>query len=204
MTKPLPGWYLTNINPRGKVPAIRAPSAGYDAVIYESAICNEFLSDYSSATLQQSHDLMPQNPFLRAKIRLLNDHCETAFSKTQFTFLMNKDEAKDDELCGEMENALATYEEALVESGGPYFLGEQFTLADIHLLPFMQRLVVTLKYWKNYELPSAKFPKLLFWLDACLSRESVEISSMSDEKMIEVYKRFVEVDYDFGGLNKNN
>jgi len=197
---PKPDWYLS-INPRGKVPALRVPTADY-AVIYESAICNEFLCDYATS-LEQDHTLMPTDPFLRAKVRLLNDHCDNVFSKTQFTYLMNKDDEKEDVLCGEMESALATYEDALAESEGPFLLGT-FTLADVHVFPFVQRLVITLKHWKNYELPREKFPNLLAWHDSCLGRESVKESSMSKEKMIEVYERFVGADYKFGGLNKNN
>ena len=198
---PKPDWYL-KINPRGKVPALRVPTVDY-AVIYESAICNEFLCEYATA-LQEEQSLMPSDPFLRAKIRLLNDHCDNVFAGTQFTYLMNKDEAKDGELCAEMENALAAYEEALAGSGGPYLLGEDFTLADVHVLPFLQRLKITLQHWKAYELPKDKFPKLLCWLDACLQRESVKESSMSEEKTIEVYTRFVGADYKFGGLAHNN
>lgn len=71
----------------------------------------------------------------------------------------------------------------------------------VHVLPFLQRLVITLK--KNYELPKDKFPNLLLWLVACMSRDSVKESSMSKEKTIEVYTRFVDSDYQLGGLNKN-
>ncbi|KAL9188187.1 hypothetical protein ACHAXT_006565 [Thalassiosira profunda] len=197
---PKPDWYL-KINPRGKVPALRMPTADY-AVVYESAICNEFLCDYATA-LQEEQSLMPSDPFLRAKIRLLCDHCDNVFAGTQFTYLMNKEDQRDEELCAEMENALAAYEEALAGSGGPYLLGEDFTLADVHVLPFLQRLKITLQHWKAYELPKDKFPKLLCWLDACLQRESVRESSMSEEKTIEVYTRFVGADYKFGGLNAN-
>ena len=102
-----------------------------------------------------------------------------------------------------MEKALVAFEEALVESKGPYFLGEEFSLADLHTLPFIQRLVITLKHFKDYELPKDKFSKLLLWLDSCLDRESVKESSMTKEKTIEVYERFVGNDYKFGGLNKN-
>jgi len=197
---PKPDWYL-KINPRGKVPAIRVPTADY-AVIYESAICNEFLCDYATSR-QQKQTLLPMDPFARAKIRLLNDHCDNVFSKTQFTFLMNKDESKDEELCNEMEEALQMYEDALVESKGPYLLGEDFSIADLHLLPFIQRLTITLKHWKDYELPSEKFPKFVGWIQSCLERESVKESSMTREKTIEIYSRFVEAEYKFGGLNKN-
>ncbi|KAL3794756.1 hypothetical protein HJC23_012766 [Cyclotella cryptica] len=198
-----PDWFL-KINPRGKVPALRIPSLGYDAVLYESAICNEFLCDYASMTLCQNQNLMPpSDPLLRAKIRLWNDHCDNIFAKTQFTFLMNKDESNDASLRADMENALLMYEEILADCGGPYLLGDHFSLADIHLFPFIQRMTVTLKHWKGYELPGEKFPKLLSWFENCSKRESVKQSSMEENKIIEVYKRFVEADYKFGGLNTN-
>ena len=198
---PKPDWYL-KINPRGKVPAIRVPTADY-AVIYESAICNEFLCDYATTSMKQEQTLLPMDPFVRARIRLLNDHCDNVFSKTQFTFLMNKDDSKDEEVGREMEEALQMYEDALLDSKGPYLLGEDFTIADLHLIPFIQRLVITLKQWKSYELPTDKFPKLVEWVQSCLERDSVKESSMTREKTIEVYSRFVEADYSFGGLNKN-
>jgi Glutathione S-transferase len=95
------------------------------------------------------------------------------------------------------------YEEALEKSGGPYFLGNQFTLADLHILPFIQRLVVSLRHWKGYSLPQDKFSRLLDWFSLCLERESVKKSSMDDEKIIRVYQRFMDANYSFGGLNQN-
>jgi glutathione S-transferase len=201
--QPKPDWFL-KINPRGKVPALKVPSLGYDAVIYESAICNEFLCDYASMKLNKEHTIMPSDdPLLRAKIRLWNDYCDSIYSKTQFTFLMNKDETKDAELRNEMENALLFYEQLLSESGGPYLTGNEFSIADIHLFPFIQRMVVTLKHWKGYTLPTDKFPNTINWFESCSGRQSVKLSSMSEEKIIHVYSRFVDTDYKFGGLNKN-
>jgi glutathione S-transferase len=186
---------------RGRVPALRLPTE-HNAVIYESAICNEFLCDYATK-LQKHHTLMPADPITRAKIRLLNDHCDVVFSKTQFTYLMNKNDDINESLRAEMEDALKCYEDALVEGKGPYLMGSFFTLADLHVFPFIQRLVITLKHWKDYELPSDKFPNLLAWHDSCMTRESVKESSMTTEKTIEVYGRFVDADYKFGGLNKS-
>mmetsp|Transcript_12403 Transcript_12403/g.23246 ORF Transcript_12403/g.23246 Transcript_12403/m.23246 type:complete len:295 (+) Transcript_12403:94-978(+) len=199
--RPMPDWYL-KINPRGKVPAIRIPTCDYE-VVYESAICNEFLCDYATHVLKMHQELMPQDPMMRARIRLLNDHCDNIFSKTQFTYLMNKEKERDIQLANDMEEALMVYEKALDKSGGPYLLGNQFTLADLHVLPFIQRLVVSLRHWKDYKLPQDKFPRLLVWFSSCLERESVKTSSMDDGKIIEVYQRFMDVNYSFGGLNKN-
>ena len=194
---PKPDWYL-RINPRGKVPALKKDTT----VIYESAICNEFLCDLANS-MNTEQTLMPSDPITRAKIRLLNDHCDNVFSKTQFTYLMNKDSEKDEELKKAMEDALKMYEDTLADTRGPFLMGSDFTIADLHLLPFVQRLVITLKYWKQYELPQEKFALLSKWLNTCLDRDSVKESSMSERDTIEVYKKFVEADYKFGGLNKN-
>ncbi len=145
----------------------------------------------------------PTEPFVRAKIRILNLHCDNVFTKTQFTYLMNNDAKKDEELRNEMENALQCFEDSLVKSKGPYLMGKEFTLADLQVFPFIQRLVVTLEKWKDYKLPEDKFPNLLAWFHSCLGRDSVIKSSMTADKIIDVYERFVSVDYEFGGLNKN-
>jgi len=199
--RPKPDWFL-KINPSGKVPTIRVPTINQE-VITESSICNEFLCDYATNIMDKKQSLMPVNPVVRAQIRLLNYHCDNVFTKTQFTFLMNKDPDKDKELAHEMENALMMYEESIRKFGGVYLFGDDFTLADIQIYPFIFRLIVTLRHWKNYELPSDKFPKLLNWFNNCSERESVIEAGISEEKILEVYQIFFEMDYKFGGLNQN-
>ena len=116
---------------------------------------------------------------------------------------MNKDADKDRELSADLEEALMMYEEHLEKTGGPFLIGEYFTLADVHVLPFMLRLVVSLRQFKQYEVPAEKFPKLLKWYDMCSERDSVQAASLTDEKIHELYSMFLDIDYSFGGLNKN-
>lgn len=198
---PKPDWFL-KINPKGKVPTIRVPTFDQE-VITESAVCNEFLCDYLATVLGKESDLMPASPVARARIRLLNDHCDNVFTKTQFTFLMNKDAGKDTDLAIDMEQALSVYEEALGRHGGPFLLGDSFTLADIHIYPFVLRLIITLRHWKNYELPHDKFTRLLDWFSTCSQRKAIQDATVTEEKIIEIYSKFFEVDYSFGGLNQN-
>mmetsp|Transcript_20520 Transcript_20520/g.29766 ORF Transcript_20520/g.29766 Transcript_20520/m.29766 type:complete len:298 (+) Transcript_20520:116-1009(+) len=199
--RPKPDWYL-EINPRGKVPAIRVPS-DKNTIVYESAICDEYLCDYYDLSVGGDRNLMPRAPSERANIRLLNDHYDTVVGPAQFTFLMNKDSEKDEELENAMEKSLDVYEETLKNSGGPFLIGESFTLADVHILPFVLRLIVSLRHFKSYELPRKRYPLLLRWYELCSARKSVQEAARSEERIIEVYKMFVERDYAFGGLNKN-
>lgn len=200
-------WYL-DINPRGKVPAIQNMKDG--TIVYESAICNEYLSDWA----RQLDDLkfvdgtafwhmMPVDASEKAAMRLLNDHVDTSLGPAQYTFLMNDDPEQDSVLRGKLEDALAELQSALISRGGPFLMGGEFTIADAHVLPFFLRLVVSLRHFKQYEIPTGRFSALLKWYDLCSKRESVVTASKSDEKIIEVYQKFVDMKYGFGGLNKN-
>jgi len=208
--RPKPDWYL-NINPRGKVPAIRIPSDD-NTVVYESAICDEYLCDYYGSQIRADDgsgesggpkNLMPASPSERARIRLLNDHSHNVVGPAQFTFLMNKDASRDEELNEALNASLDTYDDALKASGGPFLMGESFTLTDVHFAPFFLRLLVSLRHFKEYEIPGARFTRLLRWHDTCSARESVRAVAPSGERIIEVYNKFVEADYEFGGLNQN-
>lgn len=204
-------WYL-KINPRGKVPALQNLIDGN--IIYESAICDEYLCDYARQMEGERSQpppgptpkvwkLMPVDAAKKAAMRLLNDHTDTQLGPAQFTYLMNNDKDKDQELLEKIEKALAVLEDALQSSGGPYLMGEEFTLADIHVLPFFLRLVVTFEHFKGYKLSEEMFPRLLAWFDLCSAKESVKATSKSKERIIEVYEKFFEMNYSFGGLNKN-
>lgn len=200
-------WFM-EINPRGKVPALQNLEDG--TVLYESAICDEYLSDVarerdpdSMPTEGGVWKLMPVSARKKAYMRLLNDHIDTVLGPAQYTFLMNDDKEKDAELEAALEGALDVLQDALVKSGGPFLMGKDFTLAEAHVLPFFLRLVVSLKHFKGYEIPSEKYGKLLEWYDLCSQRDSVQAAGKSEERIIEVYQMFVDMKYGFGGLNKN-
>lgn len=133
-TKPAPDWYITQINAKGKVPAIQMPHLD-SKVIYESTICNEYLVDAYGTDSSSLVLLMPKDPIQRAEIRLLNEFCDE-FGKRAFEVILNKDEEKAAEVIKRMEDVLTTYEQQLHKSGGPFLMGKSFTLADAHLYPF--------------------------------------------------------------------
>ena len=199
------------INPRNKVPAIQNVKDG--TLIYESAICNEYLSDWArekeivqdnrNVNDPQSDDsndpnfwkLMPVAASDRAMLRLLNDHVDNTLCPAQFTFLMNQNNPeKDIELIEALESAMEILQQSIETTGGPYLMGKEFTLADIHVLPFFLRLVVSLKHFKNYELPHSKFQILMDWFELCSSRNSVKAAAKTEDEIIKVYQMFVDAD----------
>lgn len=209
-----PAWLLER-NPRGKVPVLENLSDG--SVVYESSICNEYLCDLARENEEKAetksnsnHRLMPASAKDRAKMRLLCDHFDNDVAPAQYTFFMNTEDEKDDELRGKLEDALDYLENALLlaskESKGAssyYLMGADFTLADIHVLPFLLRLVVSLKHFKGYQLPEARFPLLLEWYARCQERPSFQTTGKTEEDIITIYQRFKDMSYKFGGLNRN-
>ena len=83
---------------------------------------------------------------------------------------------------------------------GPYFFGEQFTMVDIILLPWVLRFSLALKHYRGFELPrsndqdgdEAIWERFGKWEDAVLARESVRRTTSDPERYLGVYKRYAE------------
>lgn len=182
-------WYERNVNPRGKVPALVDGST----VVYESLICNEYLCDKHESAL------LPREAAARARIRLWNEHCDSQLSPALFTYLMNKDDATEAETRGKLADALAYYERRLV---GPFLDGEAFTLADANAIPFFERLDFSLQKFKNVDM-LADCPRLRAWYDRTMARPSVAVTKRPEAALTQLYQKFLDADYAFGGLNRN-
>ena len=61
-----PDWLLER-NPNGAVPILEHKGK----VVYESAVCNEFLEDAFPPSVTGTHALLPSCPYERAAMRLL-------------------------------------------------------------------------------------------------------------------------------------
>jgi glutathione S-transferase len=177
-------WFL-DVNPRGKVPALHNPTDGM--TVYESAICNEYLVD-----LARDHDdkdspplkLMPKSPSGRARLRLLIDMFDKDVFPPVREYIMNEDVTKDEELQAACTHALKMLQDAI---SGKHFLGDDFTLADVHVAPFFMRWRAQLHHVKDYNILS-KFPSLAQWYERCQLRESVQTATIPDEKIMELHK----------------
>ena len=66
---------------------------------------------------------------------------------------------------------------------GPYFLGSQFSLADVAIAPFLIRQEATRKGFLNGVEVEAftKYPRVKEWVEGILSRPSVKASYPGDE-----------------------
>ena len=152
------------LNPYGKVPVIDDGGK----ILFESCIINEYLDEK-----YPSPPLMPQDPYLRARGRILVDYGMNYLHVTYFAlrdeFFFKKEGERDRKLIAEKQRELRSMlgylEEAL--GGKEYFLGE-FSLTDVDLWPRFGRL-------EDYgALPTPELPRLGRWIQRMKARPSIK------------------------------
>ncbi|MEM4658867.1 MAG: glutathione S-transferase family protein [Candidatus Methanosuratincola sp.] len=123
-------WFMA-MNPYGKVPVL----VDGTSVVYESSIINEYLDERYSEP-----PLMPKDPYLRAKVRMLVDFAETRISPPWLNLYrriaLKKEGERDEEGINAYRNEIETHLVRLREalSGGRYLVGD-YSLADIAFTP---------------------------------------------------------------------
>jgi glutathione S-transferase len=67
-------------------------------------------------------------------------------------------------------------EDALGETHGPYFLGKELSVVDLRFIPFVERQLASLAYFKgaDYLRDATQYPNLVRWLEAMESRASYQ------------------------------
>jgi glutathione S-transferase len=143
---------LLELNPYAKVPVL----IDGDAVVYESAIINEYLEESYPAVR-----LMPTRPLERAKVRIWIDFFNSRIHPAAHDIAHDKDPEKARE---KLLAHLHTLNRALGEK--PFLVGE-YSLADVTFIPFYvrrQRYGLTLE---------GTFPNLTRWGEALIGRPGV-------------------------------
>ena len=148
---------LLEISPYGKVPVV----VHDDKVIFESAICNEYLEEVFP---QQA--LMPQDAFERAQVRIWTDYVASYFSRPAYRIRTSTDAQEVAESWRELRERCAYMEAHLAEADKGWFVGGRLTLADINFLPFVHRLTQL----EPNILPD--YPALERWYGQCRERPS--------------------------------
>ncbi|KAJ7154513.1 glutathione S-transferase C-terminal-like protein [Mycena filopes] len=175
-----PDWYAPNVNPASKVPAIayggpRVPAdqpSPASAKLAESLILVEFIGD-----LFPDSPILPKDPLQRARARFFIDVVSTKLLPAQFGVLNGRLPF----------TALYTVLEdiqALLPADKTYAVGNEYTVADIAIAPFLGRLELCLKHdagaYEEGEGPKAleyitssgRFARLVQYIEAITTRES--------------------------------
>lgn len=143
---------LLALNPYGKVPVL----VDGEAVLYESAIINEYLEEKYPAV-----PLMPKSPFQRSRARIWIDYCNTRLQRAAGNIAHDYQVEKSKE---ELRQYLETLDREM--SNQEYIVGD-YSLADITYIPFFCRL-------DRYQARIGDdLPNVEAWMKRLLSRPTV-------------------------------
>ena len=123
--------------------------------LYESLILCEFLED---AYRGFGKKLLTDDPYTKAYIRIWNDHISKNVVPANMRLVMAQGPEKQKAALDEYVAALRAFASKIK---GPYFLGEEFSLVDIAVVPFVVRDHVLIEHrgfekeqvsaeWKEY------------------------------------------------------
>lgn len=197
-----PAWYKDKVNPNGTVPAV------YDAgkPVLESNVVAEYFEEKFPGS---GTSLMPSDVVDRAAVRLFcacvplapwpqlcssrdsRVFCRQFSPAPLYALLTCVDESKRAETEAATKAALATVE-ARFSAGhpsGPFFLGESLSLADVALLPFVDRMATLLKNYRGYEM-LAEMPRVAKAFAAVQSRPAWKATSQAPKFYMDAYSGY--------------
>ncbi|KAF7730281.1 hypothetical protein EC973_002524 [Apophysomyces ossiformis] len=180
-----PEWYK-DVNPDLKVPALKVG----DSTLAESLVLVELLND-----LYPEKGLLPKDPLKRAQIRFAIEHYSSKVAPLWYKHIkqLNTSEGRQTYV-EELDAGLRRLNELLLQqaSSGPYFLGNEYSIADIAIGPFVQRIQLFNRlYLNNFELEILKeLPRLAEFFQAITERPSAKETLVSDEGFIKSLARF--------------
>jgi len=154
--------HFLDINPKGLVPAVEYKGKA----LYESLILCEFLED---AYPSYKPNILPADPFTKAYVRIWVDFVTKSIVPAFMRVIQAQDPEKQKEYLKEL---LAAQSKLAEQVKGPYFLGDEFSLVDIALAPWIVRDYISAEHrgyrredageaWKKYADNLAKRPSVL-------------------------------------------
>ncbi len=156
---------LLAINPYGKVPVLVVDNQA----IYESAVIGEYLEE-----VYPEVQLMPKTPYNRAQVRIWTDYAASRFAPPFYHIMRSENPEKVKKNWSLVHKELAYVENHLKSAKTGWFVGGAFGMADINMLPFIDRA-------DNLEGEILTgYPSIKSWLEAFRKRLSYQETVMPD------------------------
>jgi glutathione S-transferase len=159
-----PDWFL-ELSPLGKVPVLKVD----DEVLFESAVINEYLDEITGGKLQ------PSEPLARAKNRAWIEFASNMLGNL-YMMKMSKDEERYNKYRDSLVSQFHRVEQRLGD--GPWFNGEEFSLADTAFAPLFRQNSVANN--KLSVLDPESMPRVAAWAQRLLALPEVR-DSVVDE-----------------------
>jgi glutathione S-transferase len=159
-----PDWFL-ELSPLGKVPVLKVD----DEVLFESAVINEYLDEITGGELQ------PGEPLARARNRAWIEFASNMLGNL-YMMKMSKDEASYHKYRDRLINQLQRVENRLGE--GPWFNGEEFSLADTSFAPLFRQNSVAQN--RLSVIDPETMPRVNAWAERLLALPEISGSVVDD------------------------
>jgi glutathione S-transferase len=159
-----PEWFL-ELSPLGKVPVLKVDGE----VLFESAVINEYVDEITGGELQ------PKDPLTRAKNRAWIEYASNMLG-TGYMMKLAQDKESYEKYRSELLSQLQRIENQLAD--GPWFNGDQFSLADTAFAPlFMHDAVADYRF---SVIDAESLPKVSAWSKRLLAMPAVKQSVVAD------------------------
>ena len=188
------------LNPRGLVPTLGCPQTDDSTKpLYESNIICEYLEE---SYPDHGARIYPSDPYQKARMKIWVDHITSRIIPAFHRFLQHTKgspysiaEARD-EFLGHLKTWIKE-----ADPTGPFFMGEQFSMADIALAPWGVRLWV-FDHFKEGGLGMPEkgnggedeevWARWRTWVKAVEGRKSVAETMSDREHYLPIYTRYAE------------
>eukprot|EP01097_Dermamoeba_algensis_P001641 TRINITY_DN1612_c0_g1_i1.p1 TRINITY_DN1612_c0_g1~~TRINITY_DN1612_c0_g1_i1.p1 ORF type:complete len:233 (+),score=32.77 TRINITY_DN1612_c0_g1_i1:129-827(+) len=181
-----PEWFK-QVNPRGTVPVLTVG----EHVIFESSIIVEYLEE---AFPTGGVPLYPKDPLLRSQVRYFVESficLGKAMASCLFRTAPDICEAEKEKwrACIVEKIRPLTGLLTLYQSRGPYFLGDQFSMAEIATIPFLDRFALALKQWHGLDVfESDRTGRFKTWFLAATSRPAYQATTRAPQYLLDSLK----------------
>jgi glutathione S-transferase len=167
------------LSPLGKIPLLV-----HDSVrVWESAVIGEYLNE-----MFPDPPLLPRAAAQRARARAWISFADTRIYEPTHRLLLCADPDEQETMSAKLGDEVRTIElQALAVHGGPYWLGELFSLVDIAFFPWFEQLAV-LERFRKFRMPR-ECDRILAWRDAVACRQSVRSAMRPSSFYVQGYER---------------
>ncbi len=163
-----PAWF-GEISPLGKVPVLKHG----DAILFESAVINEYIDDITGG------DLQSRDPLQKAKDRAWIEFASEMLG-SDYMMMVASDQVSFDKYRGALIGHLERLETSM--SDGPWFNGERFSLVDTAFAPLFTHLEILPE---GAAVVDAKtMPKVHGWSRRLLELPEVQASVVPDFRVL--------------------
>lgn len=161
----MPQWYLDKV-PTGRVPSLWVD----DEVLFESAAINEFINETTPGSL------FPEDAVQRARARAWIAYGDELLMN-QYRMIIAADQESYEK---ERDDLLAATLKLADAIKGPYFFGEQFSLADIAYAPLFVRMKLVAPVYAAFVEAAGEGSDLVAWANRLVEMEDVKNSVLPE------------------------